>query len=73
MTPSQAIVAATKNGAAASRAMHDLGTVEKGKRADLLVVDGDPTRELSMLAEAQCGTLLVMKAGRIVRNRLPAA
>ena len=34
MTPAQAIVAATKNGATASRAMHYLGTVEKGKRAD---------------------------------------
>jgi hypothetical protein len=33
-------------------------------------VDGDPTRELSMLTEPQHGLRLIMKAGRVVRDRL---
>ena len=54
MTPAQAIVAATKNGALAMR-RSDLGTVESGKLADLLLLGGDPladihnVRKLSMV------------------------
>jgi hypothetical protein len=33
-----------------------------------LVVEGDPTIDLSMLAEPQRGVLLIMKAGRIYRD-----
>lgn len=42
MTPMQAIVAATKNGAEVLKKDHDLGTIQPGKLADLIVVDGDP-------------------------------
>ena len=46
MTPSQAIVAATKNGAIASRGLKDFGTIELGKLADLLVLDADPLADI---------------------------
>ena len=42
MTPMQAIVATTSSAAALMGLADDLGTIEPGKRADLVVVDGDP-------------------------------
>jgi imidazolonepropionase-like amidohydrolase len=42
MTPMQALVAATRNGAAAALRSRDLGTIEKGKSADLILLDADP-------------------------------
>ncbi len=46
MTPMQAIVAATANGAGAAFRSQDLGTVEKGKWADLLLLDADPLADI---------------------------
>lgn len=62
MTPAQAIVAATKNGAFAMR-MHDkLGTVEPGKLADLLLLGADPLVDIHNARKLT----LVMKAGAVV-------
>ncbi|MDE2080994.1 MAG: amidohydrolase family protein [Burkholderiales bacterium] len=47
-----------------------IGALVAGAWADLLVVDGDPTRELTMLAEPAMGIRLLMQAGRIVRSSL---
>ncbi len=70
MTPAQAIVAATRNGAIASRGLDDFGTLEKGKRADLIVVDASPLADISNLRKLS----LVMRDGRsIERDRLPVA
>ena len=41
-TPTQALVAATSNAAELMGLRDELGTIEPGKRADLVVVDGDP-------------------------------
>jgi hypothetical protein len=38
---------------------HELGTIARGKRADLMLVPGDPTRDVSVLRQAR----LVMKDG----------
>ena len=46
MTPMQAIVAGTKNGAFAAGRTADLGTLEKGKLADLLVLSADPRADI---------------------------
>jgi imidazolonepropionase-like amidohydrolase len=46
MTPSQALVSATKNGAMAAKGLKDFGTVETGKIADILVLDADPTADI---------------------------
>ena len=62
LTPMEAIVAATRNNAHAYRRLDDLGTIEPGKRADLLVVTGNPAEDVSILYEA--GNInLVMKDG----------
>jgi imidazolonepropionase-like amidohydrolase len=68
MTPSQAIVAATKNGAVATRGLEQYGTLERGKIADLLVLDADPLANISNIRKLN----LVMKEGRIIdAGRLP--
>jgi len=47
----------------------DLGTVEPGKLADLVVVAGDPLAEISVLQDAD-QIRLVLKGGRIAADRL---
>jgi imidazolonepropionase-like amidohydrolase len=42
MSPLQALLATTRSAAELMRVDGDLGTIETGKRADLVVVDGDP-------------------------------
>jgi imidazolonepropionase-like amidohydrolase len=70
MTPSQAIVAATKNGAIASRRLQDLGTIERGKLADLVILSADPLAAISNIRKIST----VVKDGRVVdRARLPQA
>jgi imidazolonepropionase-like amidohydrolase len=46
MTPMQAIVSATANGAAASFRAKELGTIEQGKVADLILLDADPLADI---------------------------
>jgi len=61
---------ATKHGAELMGREHELGTVAEGKLADLLVVDGDPVAELSLLADP--GNLLaVIQGGRLTKDALP--
>ncbi len=59
---------ATRNGARAMRKDNELGTIEAGKLADLIVVDGDPTSDLSTLREH--GILAVMKDGQFEKDLL---
>ena len=47
LTPSQALQVATWNGAMYTRTLDDRGSVSVGKRADLILVDGDPTQDIA--------------------------
>lgn len=47
LTPSQALQVATWNGAKYSRTLDDAGSITPGKRADLVLVDGDPTADIA--------------------------
>jgi imidazolonepropionase-like amidohydrolase len=51
LTPTQALVAATSTAAQALGLADHVGTVEEGKLADLLIVDGDPVAEPRLLAD----------------------
>ncbi|HEY5110317.1 MAG TPA: amidohydrolase family protein [Acidimicrobiales bacterium] len=61
---------ATRNGAEVLGRGDDLGTVEAGKLADLLVVDGDPVADINVLREPDA-LLAVLLGGRAVTDRLP--
>ncbi|UAK23458.1 amidohydrolase family protein [Sphingomonas nostoxanthinifaciens] len=62
MTPMQAIVAATKNGAASAYRSQDLGTVEPGKIADLVLIDADPLADIRNIEKVDA----VIAQGRTV-------
>ncbi len=53
MTPMEAIVAATRNGAFAMRMEGQVGTLEVGRLADVIVVDGDPLADVKVLQERE--------------------
>jgi imidazolonepropionase-like amidohydrolase len=48
-----------------------LGTIEEGALADLIVVDGDPLADLSLLARPQEALRAVLRDGAFTINRLP--
>jgi imidazolonepropionase-like amidohydrolase len=62
MTPAEAIVSATRDSARSCWIDDEVGTLEEGKQADLLVVDGDPSENISALKNVvdvfQGGTLV---------------
>ena len=45
-----------------------LGTIEKGKFADLIAVSGDPLKDITEMQRVK----FVMKGGQIVKNELTA-
>ena len=69
MTPMQAIVASTANAAQLLHLDKDLGTLEVGKLADVVVVDGDVLNDLSKIADPG-NVKLVLKGGRAAKNML---
>jgi imidazolonepropionase-like amidohydrolase len=70
MTPMQALQAATGWAAECLGQEADLGTVEAGKLADLVVVAGDPLADIKILRDAK-RIALVIKDGAVAANRLP--
>ena len=67
MTPMQVIIAATKNGAHVCNLENEIGTLQSGKMADVLVVAGNPLEDLKALADVR----LVIHGGVVIRNELP--
>jgi len=59
----------TRNGAAVMRRSHDLGSVEPGKLADLLVLDDDPSADITVLSRRPPAA--VLKGGAVVAGALP--
>jgi cytosine/adenosine deaminase-related metal-dependent hydrolase len=63
LTPAQALQVATLNGARYTRTLHERGSIEAGKLADLVLVDGDPTRDIADLRKVA----LVITQGKLIR------
>jgi imidazolonepropionase-like amidohydrolase len=57
--PANALLAGTRWGAEACRVLNEVGTLEAGKRADLIAVDGDPLADITALRRVT----FVMKGG----------
>jgi imidazolonepropionase-like amidohydrolase len=68
MTPAQALEAATVNAADLLGLSADVGTLEAGKRADLIAVDGDPLRDVTILERVP----FVMKDGVVFKDERAA-
>ena len=62
---------ATRNGAELMGRSHELGSVQTGYLADLLVVDGDPLADISLLQD-RARLLAVVKGGTLVSDNLDA-
>ena len=62
MTPMEAIVAVTRNGAIASGMLDELGTLEAGKFADVLVLGASPLDDIGNIRALE----VVIRDGRIV-------
>lgn len=65
LSPMRIIVGATRDAAKVSGLGGEIGTLEKGKAADLLVVDGDPLADLGALERVE----LVVRNGEVAYAR----
>jgi len=64
LTPARAIQAGTKTNAEAMGWQDRIGSVEKGKYADLIAVSGNPLADITELQRVR----FVMKGGKIIRH-----
>ena len=67
MSPARAIQSGTAINAEVMGWQDQVGSIEKGKYADLIAVSGDPLADITELQRVK----LVMKGGKIIRNDLP--
>jgi amidohydrolase family protein len=65
LTPAQVLQIATWNGAKYTRTLADRGSITPGKRADLTVIDGDPTKDIADVRKV----VLVITQGKLVSPR----
>ncbi|PYI72799.1 MAG: hypothetical protein DMF08_05225 [Verrucomicrobia bacterium] len=64
MTPIDALKSATANGAELLGIGQKVGTLEKGKLADIIAMPGDPTLDITATERVS----FVMRQGKIIRN-----
>ena len=62
-----AIIAATRTNAQLLRVDKEVGTIEEGKRADLIVLDADPIADPGIFANAS-HVRVVALAGEVVKD-----
>jgi len=68
-SPMEALLAATKIGSEALGMEEEVGSIEAGKLADLIVVDGDPLQDVRILQDSS-RISFVMKGGETVKSTL---
>ncbi len=67
LSPMEAIVAGTKNGARLLKKSKEIGTIEVGKKADIVMVKGNPLKDIKILANAE-RIKFVIQDGEIVKE-----
>lgn len=70
LTPVEVLQSATHTAAQLMRLEGQVGSLVPGAFADLLIVDGDPTRDAGVLAQPEAAIALLMQGGRALRSRL---
>jgi len=70
LSPMEVIQSATVVNAEILNRAGELGVIAPGARADLLVVDGDPTQQLKLLEDQGAHLPVILKDGAFVENRL---
>ena len=68
--PMGAIIASTKTNAEILRKEKDLGTVEAGKLADLILVNGDPLKDIKLFQQYRDRITVILQGGRFYKNLL---
>ncbi len=69
MSPVESLISATRTNACLFGMEKDIGTIERGKLADLLVVDGNPLEDITVLQNRD-NLKLIMKEGNAIKNEL---
>lgn len=70
MTPMDALLTCTRNAARAIKLDKQLGTLETGKLADIVAVNGDPLADIRCLQDKK-NIQIVMKEGKVYADRRP--
>ncbi|MEA5387973.1 amidohydrolase family protein [Haloarculaceae archaeon H-GB11] len=70
-SPMEALVAGTQTAAEVLGIENDVGTLEPGKSADVLVVDGDPLDDIEVFGR-EANPALVLKQGSVAVDNRPA-
>ncbi len=65
-TPMEAIVAATQTGSEVLGLEKKMGTLEKGKLADLIIVNGDPLKDISIFQKKE-KIIAILKEGHLYK------
>jgi len=61
-------MATTKTNAEIIRQEKHLGTIEAGKLADLILVKGDPLKDMSLFQNYQENLTLIIQDGKVHKN-----
>jgi imidazolonepropionase-like amidohydrolase len=69
-TPLELLRSATSVNAEIMQKTGVVGTLEPGAFADILAIDGDPMRDIHVMAKPEANFAMIMRGGEFVRNRL---
>ena len=70
LSPEEIIASATQVNAQIINRGHELGLIAPGAFADMLLVDGNPLRDLNLLQEQGAHLSVIMKGGQFHKNTL---
>lgn len=70
-TPMDAIVSATRHGAKVLGIDSDLGSLEVGKLAEIVIVDGDPLQDITLFQDASNIVAILQAADALTPNTYP--